>query len=155
MKIAVIHGPNLGRLGIRRPEKYGTTTLADIEAHIDETAQRLGIEALHFQSNSEAELIEWIHEYQDQTEGIVINPAGLSAYSYSLLDAVRDTFQPFAVVHISQWHAMDGKERTDIFASTATTYVTGAGWRGYSLAFEALFHKIKETTLPVALGQQR
>jgi 3-dehydroquinate dehydratase-2 len=145
MKIAVLHGPNLNRLGVRRPEKYGTTSLQDVQTGVDKTAARLGAEALHFQSNSETALIEWIHEKQDQTEGIVINPAGFSAYSYSLLDAVRDTSQPFAVVHISQWHAMDGKERPDIFASTATTYITGAGWRGYSLAFEALYYKIVES----------
>lgn len=144
MKIAVIHGPNLNRLGVRRPEKYGTTTLQDIQSDIDKTAARLGAEVLHFQSNSETELIEWIHAMQEHTSGIVINPAGFSAYSYSLLDAVRDTSQPFAVVHISQWHAMDGKERTDIFASTATTYITGAGWRGYSLALEAIYYKITE-----------
>lgn len=144
MQIAVLHGPNLNRLGVRNPAKYGSTTLADIQNDVDETAARLGDQALHFQSNSEAELIEWLHENQESTQGIVINPAGFSAYSYSLLDAVRDTFQPFAVVHISQWHAIDGKERHDIFASTATTYLCGAGWRGYSMAFEAIHHKVLE-----------
>jgi 3-dehydroquinate dehydratase-2 len=146
MRIAVLHGPNLNRLGIRRPDKYGTTTLADITKHLDEAAARLGVEAMHFQSNAEYALIDWIHEHQHEFEGIVINPAGLTAAGYSLLDAVRDPGYPFAVVHISQYHAIDGKERDDIFASTAAVYITGAGWRGYSYALEAIFHKIDEAT---------
>lgn len=146
MQIAVLHGPNLNRLGVRNPAKYGHTTLADIQHDVDTTAARLGDRALHFQSNDESALIDWIHDQQEHTDGIVINPAGFSAYSYSLLDAVRDTFQPLAVVHISQWHAIDGKERHDIFASSATTYICGAGWRGYSMAFEALHHKLVETS---------
>jgi 3-dehydroquinate dehydratase-2 len=84
-----------------------------------------------------------VHDHQDDWAGIVINPAGLSAAAYSLLDAVRDTELPYAVVHISQWHAIDAKERTDIFAGTATVYVAGAGWRGYSMALDAIVHKIR------------
>ena len=64
------------------------------------------------------------------TAFILINPAGLTPAGWSLLDAVRDTELPFAVVHISQFLAIDGKERPDIFADTATSYISGAGWRG-------------------------
>jgi 3-dehydroquinate dehydratase-2 len=71
-----------------------------------------------------------------------LNPAGLSAAGYSLLDAVRDTELPYAVVHISQWHAIDAEERTAVFAGTAV-YVAGAGWRGYSMALEAIVHQIR------------
>src|SRR5215212_2847449 len=105
MRLAVLHGPNLNRLGRRQPEKYGTATLDDVVGDIDATAQRLGVAVLHFQSNHEGALVEWLHARCDDIDGIVINPAGLSAYGYSLLDALRDTGHPFAVVHISQWHA--------------------------------------------------
>ncbi len=143
MRLAVLHGPNLNRLGRRQPEKYGTATLDDIVRDVDDTAERLGVTASHFQSNYEGALVEWIHDQCAEIDGIVINPAGFSAYGYSLLDALRDTGHPFAVVHISQWHAFDGKDRTDIFAGSAAIYLSGAGWRGYSLALEGLVHKLR------------
>jgi 3-dehydroquinate dehydratase-2 len=143
MQIAVLHGSNLNRLGVRRPDKYGRTTLAEITSHVDDTATRLGARVVHHQSNHEGDLVEFVHDHQHDWAGIVLNPAGFSSSGYSLLDAVRDTGHPFAIVHISQWHAVDGRERTDIFATSATTYVAGAGWRGYSLALEALVHKIR------------
>ncbi|MFF4476859.1 type II 3-dehydroquinate dehydratase [Streptomyces sp. NPDC001520] len=143
MRAAVLHGPNLNRLGKRRPDKYGQTTLADIERDIDDTAARLGIAAEHFQSNHEGSLIDWLHERQDGLDLIVVNPAGLTPYGYSLLDALNDTGLPIGVVHISPFGAMDGRTRQDIFAASATVYASGMGWRGYSHALEALSTKIK------------
>jgi 3-dehydroquinate dehydratase-2 len=143
MKIAVLHGSNLNRLGKRNPAKYGHATLADITADLDKTAAELGVDVVHLQSNSEAALIEFIHDHQDEWHGIVINPAGFSSAGYPLLDAIRDTGHPYAVIHISQWHAIDAKERIDIFAPTATVYVAGAGWRGYSMALKAIVHKVR------------
>lgn len=143
MKIAVLHGSNLNRLGKRNPGKYGHATLADITADLDKAAAGLGVEVIHRQSNSEAALIEFVHEGQEDWDGIVINPAGFSSAGYPLLDAIRDTELPYAVIHISQWHAIDAKERIDIFASTATVYIAGAGWRGYSLALESIVHKVR------------
>jgi 3-dehydroquinate dehydratase-2 len=143
MKIAVLQGSNLNRLGRRNPAKYGLTTLAEITADLDKTAVELGVDLDHLQSNSEAALIDFVHDNQDDWAGIVLNPAGFSPAGYPLLDAVRDTELPYAVVHISQWHAIDAKERTDIFAGTAAVYVAGAGWRGYSMALDAIVHKIR------------
>jgi 3-dehydroquinate dehydratase-2 len=143
MKIAVLHGSNLNRLGKRNPQKYGHATLADITADLDKTAAELGVDITHRQSNSEADLIDFIHDEQEEWQGIVINPAGFSSAGYPLLDAVRDTGHPFAVIHISQWHAIDAKERVDIFASTAAVYIAGAGWRGYSLALDSIVHKVR------------
>lgn len=146
MRIAVLNGPNINRLGRRRPDKYGTTTLADITADVDATAARLGVTAVHLQSNHEGELVEFIHDHQDGWAAIVLNPAGLTPAGWSLLDAVRDTELPFAVVHISQFLAIDGKERPDIFADTATTYISGAGWRGYSIAVEVLVGRLTDAS---------
>ncbi|MEW2505876.1 MULTISPECIES: type II 3-dehydroquinate dehydratase [unclassified Amycolatopsis] len=139
----VLHGPNLNLLGERRPETYGTTTLAEITADVDRTAARWGATAVHYQSNHEGALVDWVHAHRGAVDAIVINPAGLTPVAYSLLDAIRDTDRPFAVVHISQWHALDGKERTDIFAASAAVYLAGAGWHGYALAFEALVFKVQ------------
>lgn len=144
MQLAILHGPNLNRLGDRRPDKYGVATLDDITEDVNATATRLDVTALHFQSNYEGALTEWIHDRQAAIDGYVVNPAGLASYGYAWLDALRDTDRPFAVVHISQWHAWDGRDRTDIFAGDATVYLTGAGWRGYSLALEALVHHLRD-----------
>lgn len=143
MQIAVLNGPNIDRLGKRRPDKYGTTTLTDITADVDATAARLGVTAVHRQSNHEGDLVEFVHTHQEEWHAIVLNPAGLTAAGWSLLDAVRDTELPFAVVHISQFLALDGQERPDIFADTAAVYLAGAGWRGYSMALEALTHQLR------------
>ncbi|WP_326834969.1 type II 3-dehydroquinate dehydratase [Amycolatopsis rhabdoformis] len=143
MRIAVLHGPNLNLLGERRPEKYGTATLAEISADVDQTAARFGASAVHFQSNHEGALVDWVHAHRNEIEAIVINPAGLTPVAFSLLDAIRDTGHPFAVVHISQWHALDGRERNDIFATSAAVYLTGAGWHGYALAIEALVFRAR------------
>ncbi|GHF41905.1 3-dehydroquinate dehydratase-2 [Amycolatopsis bartoniae] len=141
MRIAILHGPNLNRLGKRNPEKYGTKSLDGIGEDVDAAAERLGVSAVHFQSNSEGALVDWVHEHHETLDAFVVNPAGLTPVAYPLLDALRDTGRPFAVVHISQWHALDGRERADIFADSAAVYLAGAGWHGYALALEALVFK--------------
>jgi Dehydroquinase class II len=94
MRLAILHGPNLNRLGERDPAKYGATTLADITRDIDETATRLGVTTQHFQSNFEGALTEWIHDRHTEVDGYVVNPAGLSSHGYAWLDALRDTGNP-------------------------------------------------------------
>ncbi len=141
MRIAVVQGPNLNRLGKRRPDKYGLDTLADISAMIEEAAARLGVEVVQFQSNHEGALIDFIHEHQDTLAGLIVNPAGLTSCGYSLLDTVRDVGQPFAVVHLSSFWALDGKERADIFADSAAVHIAGAGARGYVTALEVIVTK--------------
>jgi 3-dehydroquinate dehydratase II len=133
MRLAILHGPNLNRLG-------KGTTLADITRDVDTTAARLDVTAAHFQSNFEGALTGWIHAHQHEVDGYVVNPAGLASYGYPLLDALRDTERPFAVVYLSP---LDSRERTDIFAGSATVYLAGAGWRGYSLAVDALVHHLR------------
>jgi 3-dehydroquinate dehydratase-2 len=145
MKFLVMHGPNLNRLGKRRPEKYGHHTLADITDDLEKTAKELGAEADHVQSNTEGELVDWLHDRQDAADGVVLNPAGLTYYGWSLHDALQDTGLPVAVVHIGQFWAYEKGRRPDIFAELATIHLTGAGWRGYQLALRALHDKITAT----------
>jgi 3-dehydroquinate dehydratase II len=140
IRIGVIQGPNLNRLGVRNPSKYGTHTLAGITADIDSTGRSAGYRAEHVQSNHEGVLVDWVHA--TPAEAYLVNPAGLTAVGYSLLDALKDTNVPFAVVHISQFHALDGRERPDIFAPYAKVYIAGAGWPGYSMACRALMHHL-------------
>ena len=129
MRLAILHGPNLNRLA--------DATLDTITRDVDMTAERLTVTALHFQSNHEGALTEWIHDHESEVDGYVVNPAGLASYGYPLLDALRDTECPFAVVHLGRC------DRPDVFAGSATVYLAGAGWRGYSLAVEALVHRLR------------
>jgi len=86
--IAVFNGPNLNLLGLREPEIYGIQTLDDLEATCAEAAERLGIAIDFRQTNSEGELISWVHECRGRAAGIVINPAGYSHTSIALMDAL-------------------------------------------------------------------
>lgn len=145
MNVGVLHGSNLNRLGRRNPAKYGVHTLDEVTRNIDDAGADLRFKAVHVQSNHEGELVEWIHTHGDDLDAIVVNPAGFTSVGYALLDALKDTELPFAVVHISQFHALDGKERPDIFAPYAAVYLAGAGWQGYRLACEALVLRARET----------
>jgi 3-dehydroquinate dehydratase-2 len=134
MHIAVLNGPNINRLGKRKPERYGTTTLPDIIDRLESAAAEQGIEFSHFQSNHEGEIVDWLHENQDRLDGIVINPAGLTPYGRSLLDALSDTELPYATVHITQFYRHYGNDTQDLFREKSSVYVCGLGWRGYEIA---------------------
>lgn len=138
MHVAVLHGPNLNRLGRRRPDRYGLRTLAELTDDINDTADRLGIKIEHTQSNHEGSLIDWLHERQDSLDAVIANPAGLTPYGKSLRDALADTGLPIAIVHIAQMYRHDGLETRDLFRDLAEVYVAGLGWRGYSMALERL-----------------
>jgi len=100
--IYVLNGPNLNRLGKREPEIYGNTTLAEIEAMCRAAAQGYPIEFR--QSNSEAEIIDWIHEAIEKGAGIVINPAAFSFTSLAILDALKMFEGPIIEIHITNIH---------------------------------------------------
>lgn len=135
---AVIHGPNLNRLGLRDPARYGTTTLADTNQGLVELGEQLGVSVDCVQSNHEGVLVDWLHERVDHIAGIVINPASLTPYGRSLAQAVADSGVPVAVVHISPVYKLAKPGRTDLYAETADVVVTGMGVRGYLVALEHL-----------------
>ncbi len=134
--IHVLNGPNLNRLGLREPEIYGHTTLTEIEAMCREAAQG---DPLEFrQTNSEAQLIDWIHEACDTADGLVINPAGLSFRSIPLLDALKMFHGPLIEVHISNIHRRDEIYRTSLVSTVATAVIAGLGAQGYVLGIMAV-----------------
>lgn len=141
MRYAIMHGPNLNMLGVRAPEKYGTQTLDDIRADVEATATMLGVETLHYQSNHEGFLIDWIQEHYRNLHGIVINTAGLTPYGNSLKHALMDCRLPLACVHMSEVYRYV-PNHTDLFKDIASIYMVGAGWKSYSLALRALHDKI-------------
>ncbi|MBK1789175.1 type II 3-dehydroquinate dehydratase [Prauserella cavernicola] len=135
MKIAVIQGPNLDRLGRRKPERYGTRTLDDVTAEIDKAADELGVEAVHVQSNHEGALIDWFRTVQDEVAGVIVNPAGLTTYGKSLYDTLSDADLPVAVVHMSAYFKYDS---VDLFADLADVYLCGLKSHGYVVALQEL-----------------
>ena len=135
--IYVLNGPNLNRLGTREPEIYGTATLADVEALCRTAA---GAWKLEFrQTNSESELIEWVHEAIDAAGAIVINPAAFSFTSLALLDALKMFPGPIVEVHISNIHRREAHYHRSYVSLVATGVIAGLGAAGYVAALDFLF----------------
>jgi len=134
--IYVLNGPNLNRLGKREPEIYGRTTLAEVEATCRDAA---GKQPLEFrQTNSEEQLINWIHEAIDEGAGIIINPAGLTFTSIPVLDALKMFPGPVIELHISNIHKREAIYHRSLVSTTATAVIAGLGARGYPFAVRAM-----------------
>lgn len=134
--IHVLNGPNLNRLGMREPDIYGRTTLAEIEAMCRDAA---GDTPLRFmQTHAEHQLVDWVHEAIDAGAGIVINPAGLSFRSIPLLDALKMCSLPIIEVHISNIHRREEIYQHSLVSKVATAVVAGLGARGYVVAVSEL-----------------
>lgn len=134
--LLVLNGPNLGRLGSREPEVYGTQTLADIEAALVALAQGR-VEIVFEQTDDEAEMIRFLHRAIDQGSGVIINPAAFTHYSYALRDAcamVTGQGLPLIEVHLSNPHTREEFRHTSVISGVATGVVMGFGMDSYRLA---------------------
>ncbi len=140
MKVLVINGPNLNRLGRRQPEVYGSTTLADVEAMITERAHHLELEVECRQSNHEGDLLDWAHEAADQGWAVIINPGGATHTSVALRDALAEVSDGagFVEVHISNVHAREEFRHHSYLSPIARGVIAGLGVQGYLLALEYL-----------------
>ncbi|MCM1378375.1 MAG: 3-dehydroquinate dehydratase [Clostridium sp.] len=138
MKVFIINGPNLNRLGLRDPEYYGSSSLNDINNALD--AEFPDVALLFFQSNSEGEIINQIQLADDEARsggdvaGIVINPGAYAHYSYAIADAIRDCSVPVIEVHLSNVNARDQWRRNSVTAEAATALISGIGISGYRAA---------------------
>jgi 3-dehydroquinate dehydratase-2 len=138
--IYVLNGPNLNRLGKREPEIYGTTTLAEVEAMCRTAA---GTNPLEFrQTNSEQQLIEWVHEAIDEGAGIIINPAAFTFTSLALLDALKMFPGPIIELHISNIHRREPIYHRSYVSMAATSVMAGFGAEGYAIAVKAMLGKL-------------
>jgi 3-dehydroquinate dehydratase-2 len=139
--IAVIHGPNLDKLGKREPEVYGSTTLDQLNARIQEEAKSLGIAVSFFQSNHEGKLIDEIGKLRDpEVNGIIINPAGYSHTSVALRDALAASGIPAIEVHISNIYKRESFRHNSLTAGACLGVISGFGVDSYLLALRQLTH---------------
>jgi 3-dehydroquinate dehydratase-2 len=137
--IHVLNGPNLNSLGVREPEKYGHSTLQDVEALCRKTAQRYGLEVDFRQTNREGELVDWFHEAKaKKVAGIVINPAGYTTTSVAILDAIFAVAIPTVEVHITNIHQREEFRHHSYISKGAKAVICGFGVEGYALAIQGL-----------------
>jgi 3-dehydroquinate dehydratase II len=141
--LLVLNGPNLNLLGVREPEIYGRDTLADIEALCVAQGRTRGFEIDFRQSNSEATLIDWLHEARATRVGVAINPAGLSFHSIPLLDALKLFDGPKVEIHITNIHRREPMYQKSLISHGVTGVIAGLGATGYALAIDALAALIK------------
>ena len=141
MKILILNGPNLNRLGKRKPEIYGSRTMAQILLDIQRNWPN--VHFVYKQSNHEGDLIDWLQEANDKCQisndqyaGIVLNAGGYSHTSVALRDAVEESEVPVVEVHISDIHAREPFRNTDILADVCARTIMGHGTDGYKEAVE-------------------
>ena len=141
MHILILNGPNLNRLGIRKPEVYGTKTMAQILLDIQQSWPE--VHFIYQQSNHEGDLIDWIQQYVQsdnvqctKVDGIVLNAGGYSHTSVALRDAVEECAVPVVEVHISDIHAREPFRKTDLLTDVCAHTIIGHGTDGYKEAVE-------------------
>jgi 3-dehydroquinate dehydratase-2 len=141
MKILVINGPNLNMLGRRDPEHYGSDTLPEIGQALTERSRALGCQL--YQSNHEGALIDFIQAHAEGADGILINPAALTHYGYSLRDALADAALPVVEVHLSDIKSREAWRQKSVIADLAVRQFSGLKKQSYILGLEALVEHIK------------
>jgi 3-dehydroquinate dehydratase-2 len=146
-KILVLHGPNLNLLGLREPQHYGCTTLETINADLQKQTTPHQVSCVCFQSNSESELINRVHEAaQDNTRFILLNPAAFTHTSVALRDALSAVKIPFIEIHLSNVYAREPFRHHSYFSDLALGVITGLGAQGYSLALSYALTYLSQTS---------
>lgn len=139
MKIWIINGPNLNLLGTREPDIYGTETLDDINRRVQDHLIKHGHIYEFFQSNSEGQLIDKIQEaYEENVDGIIINPAAYTHYSYAIHDALKSVSIPTVEIHLSAIHSREDFRKQSVVAPACIGQISGFGATGYLLGVQAL-----------------
>ena len=140
-RVLVHNGPNLGRLGTREPAIYGTATYDDLVELCRDTGRKLGLHVEVRQTDSEGELIGWLHEAADALTPVVLNAGALTHYSYALMDAVKMRTAPLVEVHISNIAARAATEphrAISVLTGVANGIIAGFGFMSYQLALQAI-----------------
>ena len=144
LKIGIINGPNLNMLGKRDQKIYGNLTLEEINHKIESFAKEEGIELTIKQSNSEGEIIDSIQHFSSEVDGLIINPAAYTHYSYAIADALKDCPIPTIEVHLSDIFSREDFRRKSVTASACVEQIAGFGYQSYILAIYALQDLLKK-----------
>ena len=138
MKILMLHGINHNMFGKRDPAQYGTITLDEINASLSTLGQELGVQVEHFQTNSEREMCERIHQgFTDKVDAVLINAGAWTHYSYGIRDALAILTAPVVELHMSNIHAREAFRHVSVFAEIVKGQICGFGVDSYLLALRA------------------
>ncbi|MBF9068678.1 type II 3-dehydroquinate dehydratase [Streptacidiphilus fuscans] len=137
-RVLVLNGPNLGRLGSREPDVYGSTSYTGLVGRCTELGAELGFDVEVRETNDEGEMIRWLHEAADGKLPVVINPGAFTHYSYGMRDAAAQRTAPLIEVHISNPHAREEFRHTSVISAVASGTIAGFGIGSYELALRAL-----------------
>ncbi|MGA8851573.1 MAG: type II 3-dehydroquinate dehydratase [Aeromicrobium sp.] len=138
MTVLVLNGPNLGRLGVREPDVYGTATYADLVARCEAVAVEVGLDVEVRQTDDEAEMIGWLHEAADTRSPVVLNAGAWTHTSVAVRDAASQLTEPLIEVHLSNVHAREPFRHTSYISDIAAAVVVGMGLDGYAAALRHL-----------------
>ncbi|URA10393.1 type II 3-dehydroquinate dehydratase [Thermospira aquatica] len=142
--LLLINGPNLNMLGIREPEKYGKTTLQAIVERLTQQASQEGYKLLAFQSNSEGDIVSFIHHNGLSARGALVNAGAYTHTSIALRDALLAVNLPFIEIHLSNIYAREAFRHHSFLADKALGVITGFGDYSYDLGLLALIHFLRE-----------
>jgi 3-dehydroquinate dehydratase II len=148
-RVLVIHGPNLNMLGVREPEVYGRTRLADIDQQLKTLGKQWGMEVRTFQSNHEGAIVDQIQSIMGDIEGYIINPAAYTHTSIAIRDALSMLAAPIIEVHLSNIHKREKFRHRSLMAGVVTGQIVGLGVNGYYLALRALADILGAAAVPV------
>lgn len=138
MRLLILNGPNLARLGVREPAVYGSTTYAELADLCATEAAAHGFEADVRQTDDEATMIGWLHEAADSRTPVIINPAAFTHYSYAIRDAAAQLTAPLIEVHISNPLSREEFRHTSVIGGIAHGTIAGFGVNSYRLAIRAM-----------------
>lgn len=136
-KILIINGPNLNLLGTREKDVYGTNTLSEIAAAVNNEAQLLGMDVDFIQTNHEGEIIDKIHDSRSSYDLLIINPGAYTHYSIAIRDAIKAVELPCIEVHLSNIHAREEFRNKSVIAPVCTGQISGFGANSYIIALRA------------------
>lgn len=138
-KVMLLHGVNHNMFGKRDPKQYGTITLDEINANVDNLAKELKIQVTNFQTNNEGEFVEKIHQaYLDGYDGVMLNAGAWTHYSYGIADALAILEIPIIELHMSNVHAREEFRHHSVVSPLATGIIVGLGAQVYTLGLQAL-----------------
>jgi 3-dehydroquinate dehydratase-2 len=146
LPVLVLNGPNLNMLGVREPQRYGRTSIADLEAQVHASAAELGLSVRFTQSNHEGALVDAIQEARTECAAIIINPAAYTHTSVAIRDALLVAELPTVELHITNVHVREEFRHHSYVSPVADAVIVGAGTHGYHLALAHVAHLLRTRT---------